>query len=105
MTRPIIAISCFLLTAPLAAQAGGTPPEVTTAQAALRAGDADSAIRTLEAFFQRTPGAVAGRLLLGSAYRQKGELDKALATWLAITQRSEERRVGKECLERGWAGE
>lgn len=87
MTPSAIAISCCLLAAPLAAQAGGgAPPEVTAAQAALRAGDADSAIRTLEAFFQRTPGAVAGRLLLGSAYRQKGELDKAVATWLAITQ-------------------
>ena len=87
MERFTLAVCSCLLVAPLAAQAGGgAPPEVSAAQAALRAGDADSAIRTLEAFFQRTPGAVAGRLLLGSAYRQKGELDKALATWLAITQ-------------------
>ena len=86
MTRPIVAICWFLLAAPLGAQPAGTPPEVTAAQAALRAGDADSAIRTLEAFFQRTPNAVAGRVLLGSAYRQKGDLDKALATWLAIAQ-------------------
>ena len=87
MHRYTLAVCSCLLVAPLAGQAGGgTPPEVTAAQAALRAGDADSAIRTLETFFQRTPGAVAGRLLLGSAYRQKGELDKALATWLAITQ-------------------
>jgi hypothetical protein len=87
MTRHAIAISCCLLAAPLAAQAGGgPPPEVAAAQAALQAGNPDSAIRTLEAFFQRTPNAVAGRLLLGNALRQKGELDKAVATWLAITQ-------------------
>ena len=86
MTRHLISLSCFLLAAPVAAQAGGTPPEVAAAQAALRAGDADSAIRTLEAFFQRTPNAVAGRLLLGNAWRQKGDLDKALAAYLAITQ-------------------
>ncbi|HEV8198169.1 MAG TPA: FG-GAP-like repeat-containing protein [Gemmatimonadales bacterium] len=72
-----------LLARPAAAQPGtAVPPEVTVAQAALRAGDADSAIRTLEGFFQRNPQAMTGRLLLGNAYRQKGDLDKALAIYL-----------------------
>jgi len=74
-----------LLSSSLRAQGGPPPPEVTVAQAALRAGDADSAIRTLEGFFQRNPNAFAGKLLLGNAYRQKGSLDKALATYLAIS--------------------
>ena len=62
------------------------PAEVTRAQAALRAGHADSAIATLEEFFRRQPQAVFGRLILGNAYRQKGDLDKALATFLTVTQ-------------------
>lgn len=52
----------------------------------MAAGDADSAIRTLEGFFQRNPNAVAGKLLLGNAYRRKGSLDQALSAFLAISQ-------------------
>jgi hypothetical protein len=81
------AFCCLSLTGSLNGQgAPGVPPEVSAAQAALQAGNADSAIRTLEAFFQRTPNAVAGRLLLGNAYRRKGDLDKALAAFLAVSQ-------------------
>ncbi|MCC7131177.1 MAG: FG-GAP repeat protein [Gemmatimonadales bacterium] len=64
----------------------GAPPEVTAAQALLQAGNVDSAIVTLEQFFRRTPAAVAGRLLLGNAYRQKGDLDRALAAYQSVTQ-------------------
>ncbi len=87
MTRlPLAALMALgVFSAPLTAQGPPSPPDVTVAQAALRAGDADSAIRTLERFFQRSPNAVTGRLLLGNAYRQKGDLPKALATFNAIT--------------------
>jgi hypothetical protein len=46
----------------------------------------DSAIRTLEAFYSRNPNAIAGRLLLGNAYAQKGDLDKAIASYAKVTQ-------------------
>ena len=73
---------------PLDAQGppAGPPPDVTRAQAQLNAGHVDSSIATLEDFFRRNPAAVFGRLLLGSAYRQKGDHDKALATYGAIAQ-------------------
>src|SRR5688500_20262883 len=64
----------------------GAPPEVTRAQAQLGAGHVDSTIATLEDFFRRTPNAIAGRLLLGNAYRQKGDLDKALAAYALVRQ-------------------
>jgi hypothetical protein len=68
-----------------AATAGGTPPEVSRAQAAFAAGQVDSAIRTLEDFFQRNPNATTGWLLLGNAYRQKGDVEKALAAFQRVT--------------------
>ncbi len=62
------------------------PAAVTAAQAALRAGAVDSAIAGLEAYFVANPTATTGRLLLGTAYRRRGDFDRALATLLAITQ-------------------
>ncbi len=78
----------MLGTTPLEAQGGppSQPPAVASAQALLQAGNMDSAIVTLEAFYAETPDAVAGRLLLGNAYRRKGDLDRALAIYSAITQ-------------------
>jgi hypothetical protein len=67
------------------AQPPATPPEVTRAQAAMQAGLVDSAIATLEGFFSRNPGATAGRLMLGNAYRQKGDLPRALAEYQKVT--------------------
>jgi hypothetical protein len=63
----------------------GSPAEITRAQAAFQAGHVDSAIVTLEDYFRRNPGATAGRLLLGNAYRQKNELDRALVAYQAVT--------------------
>jgi hypothetical protein len=71
----------------LGAQAGPppAPAEVAAAQAALQAGQADSAIRTLEGYFARNPSATQGRLLLGNAYAQKGDLDKAIVAYERVT--------------------
>jgi hypothetical protein len=71
----------------LGAQAGPppAPAEVAAAQDALQAGQADSAIRTLEGYFARNPSATQGRLLLGNAYAQKGDLDKAIVAYERVT--------------------
>ena len=62
----------------LYAQPGTPPPDVVKANQLLQARDYDGAIKTLEDFFQRNPTAQLGWMLLGNAYRQKGNLDKAL---------------------------
>ena len=71
----------------LGAQAGPppAPAEVAAAQAALQAGQVDSAIMTLEGYFARNPSATQGRLLLGNAYAQKGDLDKAIVAYEGVT--------------------
>jgi hypothetical protein len=61
------------------------PPSVARAQAVLQAGNADSAIALLEDFYRANPNATAGWLLLGNAYRQKGDLDRALAAYHNVT--------------------
>jgi hypothetical protein len=61
------------------------PAEVGVAQSAFQAGQVDSAIRTLEAFFRRNPTTTAGRLLFGNALARKGEIDSAIAVYRAIT--------------------
>jgi len=68
-----------------ASTARSQPPAVARAQAALQAGQADSAIRELEAFFRENPDATVGRLILGNAWRQKGDTAKALAAYAAVT--------------------
>lgn len=89
MSRTLLrlVLATALLPCTLRAQGGsGSPPEVARAQAHLTAGRADSAVAILEAFLAKTPAAPAARLLLGDALRQMGELDRAVATWAAVTQ-------------------
>ncbi len=62
-----------------------TPPEPGIAQAALAAGQVDSAIRVMEGFFSRNPNATVGWMVLGNAYRQKGDLDKAFQAFRKVT--------------------
>jgi len=83
----LAALAAFGRANQLGAQGGpaGPPAEVAAAQAALQAGQADSAIRTLEAYFARNPNATQGRLLLGRAYIQKGALDRAVAELERVT--------------------
>ncbi|MGH9935804.1 MAG: FG-GAP-like repeat-containing protein [Blastocatellia bacterium] len=58
---------------------GAGPEEIRKAQSLFQAKDYDGAIKTLEDYYQRNPAANTGWLLLGNAYCQKGDLDKALA--------------------------
>ena len=61
------------------------PPSVARAQALMQAGNADSAITILQEFYRANPNATAGWLLLGNAYRTKGDLDRALAAYNRVT--------------------
>jgi hypothetical protein len=83
------ALALGLLPLPSDASAQGPPappPEVARAQALLRAGHADSAIATLEPFVVRTPNAPNARLILADAYRSRGDLDRAVATYAEVRQ-------------------
>src|SRR5262245_12745236 len=77
-----------------AAAQNPAPEEVTKAQALFQAQDYDGAIKTLEEYFRRNPTATTGLLLLVNAYRQKGELDKALAANLKAIKPPALRRQG-----------
>ena len=88
MFRSIATTAVALLMAfpaTIVAQAPPTPPEVTRAQQAMQAGQVDSAITLLEGYFTRNPNATVGWLLLGNAYRQKGNAPKALAAYQKVT--------------------
>lgn len=67
------------ITIPLLAQ---PVPELANANQLFQARDYDGVIKTLEDYFQRNPNAPLGWMLLGNAYRQKGNLDKALEVQL-----------------------
>jgi hypothetical protein len=81
----VLALLTSVLARTVVAQPPATPTEVTQAQAALTAGKADSAVAILSAFFERNPGAVAGRLLYGNALKQRGDLDAALLAYERVT--------------------
>lgn len=85
LIRPILAL--LMTTAPTAtrAQATTTPPEITRAQAAMQAGQVDSVISMLEGYFTRNPDATLGWFLLGNAYRQKGNAQKAIQAYEKVT--------------------
>jgi hypothetical protein len=87
MSLVVAAAAALTYVGALGAQPGPAraPAEISAAQAALQAGQVDSAIRTLEGYFRRNPSATLGRLLLGNAYAQKGELDKAVAAYQQVT--------------------
>jgi len=78
-------LAIFVLVSAPSALIGQLPPAIAKATEQLRAGHPDSAVAGLEAFFQANPSALAGRLLLGDAYRQLGRLDDALAAYQAVT--------------------
>jgi hypothetical protein len=83
--RRFILVFPLIATAPAIAQPPATPPEIIRAQAAMQAGLADSVISELEGYFTRNPDATLGWLLLGNAYRQKGNAEKALAAFQKVT--------------------
>lgn len=80
-TKPLMRTWSFVLllfcVSALCAQPGPSP-DVVKANQLFQARDYDGAIKTLEEFFERNPTAQLGWMLLGNAYRQKGNLDKAL---------------------------
>ena len=83
-----VLLACFLAQC-LPAQPPPSAPEVTKANQLFQAGDYEGVIQTLEAFIQRNPTTQVGWILLGNAYQQKGNLDKALEMQLkAVSIRS-----------------
>jgi tetratricopeptide (TPR) repeat protein len=74
----VVFVLAALLIGSLYLFAQPAPPEVTQAHQLFQTRDYDGAIKLLEAFIQRNPTTTFGWTLLGNAYRQKGNLDKAL---------------------------
>lgn len=80
----LLSLLFLLSVAPTTAQ-NAQPEEVRKAQQLFQAKDYEAVIRTLEDFTGRNPSTVYGWLLLGNAYRQKKELDKALGAYQKAT--------------------
>lgn len=76
----IIVLLSVVGTAPLAQNP--PPEEIRKAQQLFQAKDYDGVIKTLEDFTGRNPTSLYGWTLLGNAYRQKGDLDKALQSYM-----------------------
>jgi tetratricopeptide (TPR) repeat protein len=82
-----VLLTAIVLLQPAVAVAQATQPqEMVKAQALMQAKNYDGAIKLLEEYVHRIPAAAPGWLLLGNAYRQKGDLDKAIEANLKVTQ-------------------
>jgi predicted Zn-dependent protease len=82
----VVLCAAVLVSPGTAAAQSGPPEEVVKARALIQAKDFDGAIKILEDYVQRTPAAATGWLLLGNAYRQKGDLDRAIEANLKVVQ-------------------
>ncbi len=81
----LLAVLVFMHPAALAAQTA--PPEaMVKARALIQAKDYDGAIKILEEYVHQAQAAAPAWLLLGNAYREKGDLDKAIEASLKATQ-------------------
>ena len=81
----LLLVASLVSAQPPAGTPPGTPPEVTRAMAAMQAGQVDTVIVVLEGYYSANPNATIGWLLLGNAYRTKGDLPKALAAYRRVT--------------------
>jgi hypothetical protein len=75
------ALLCLVALSSVRAQAPATQTPFARAQTALNAGKPDSAIAMLEPYFQANPNSQIGWLLLGTAYKQKGDVARAMAAF------------------------
>jgi FG-GAP-like repeat/Tetratricopeptide repeat len=89
MTR-LIALYCLilllLLGVAVAIDGQGLPEEMQKAQALIQANDHKGAIPILEDFTKKFPQRLGALNMLAGAYRQTGDLDKALAAYRTLEQ-------------------
>ena len=85
LTRLAVVLSLVSCASWAAAQ-GAPPEEVRKAQALLQGKDYDGAIRILEEFTRKNPTRWGALNMLGGAYQQKGELEKAIEVFQRVTQ-------------------
>jgi hypothetical protein len=85
LSLALVLVASLASAQPPAGTPSGTPPEVTRAMAAMQAGQVDTVIAVLEGYYGANPNATIGWLLLGNAYRTKGDLPKALAAYRRVT--------------------
>jgi hypothetical protein len=85
LSLALVLVASLVSAQPPAGTPSGTPPEVTRAMAAMQAGQVDTVIAVLEGYYGANPNATIGWLLLGNAYRTKGDLPKALAAYRRVT--------------------
>jgi tetratricopeptide (TPR) repeat protein len=82
-----VQLTAMVFLQPAVTLAQATPPEeMVKARALFQAKDYDGAIKILEEYVPRAQMPAPAWLLLGNAYRQKGELDKAIEANLKVAQ-------------------